>query len=574
MDQKFNLSRFGVGGAKAKAKPGLAAASIKDDKNDFQAFLDDSDSEGDGPPARAKPVAASKALARVTTVAAAESFSADSEISPPPTPAATPPARAPTKAGLARQPAVEDLPESEEEPVRSAAAPGIARRLTVREPASSESEDEAPKPTSAAASDIPRRHVVPEPYSAGSEVDGSSEESLQSVSAAVPTPSASAVATVAPTSAPSTHSTQGQDEEPPQRRLASLRSHSSSPASNRGRLERRPSSLRSAESSRSRSSAGTSQRTPRPTARIASAHSSRSSSRSSDKNLRASATYASDFAAESTTPKQHAATYASDDFEAEESQVTPRAPPPAAKLAARPLSPRVVRRASPRSAESELSDLDYKPRRPTCSVGVQANVPVDAAVQCDLPPGDPRPPDDPLGSWAGLSQGGSPSAMPWYSMPFQQQHPAASSWGYMQSPWCYLPPPAPPMMHPYQQQPQQQQQPLPPYQSFLRQMMSAAVQGQPMGPPVPPRRAWPAPEERAAAEPPSAGAGGAGEESSIPGGPWALPQTAQASAAMQALGAVDDAFREQIEVLRLAAGRHRALLERAQSRPMSTGSGK
>merc|ERR1719454_2784272 len=51
-----------------------------------------------------------------------------------------------------------------------------------------------------------------------------------------------------------------------------------------------------------------------------------------------------------------------------------------------------------RSTYSDESDDDYRPRRPTCSVGIQCAVPVDVGVQCELQP-EPRAPDDPFGPW-------------------------------------------------------------------------------------------------------------------------------------------------------------------------------
>jgi hypothetical protein len=100
----------------------------------------------------------------------------------------------------------------------------------------------------------------------------------------------------------------------------------------------------------------------------------------------------------------------------------------------------------------ECDDDDYRPRRPTCHVGIQANIPVDVGVQCDPPPQDPRAPDDPFMAWMRMhsslhsppvAAAGFP-AMPMYGVPpFVGTGPYAQWGGCGGYPMAY-PQPLPP----------------------------------------------------------------------------------------------------------------------------------
>jgi len=279
------------------------------------------------------------------------------------------------------------------------------------------------------------------------------------------------------------------------------------------------------------------------------------------------------------------------------------------------------------SYSEDGSDDDYRPRRPTCNVGIQADVPVSVGVQCDIQT-EPRPaPDDPFGPWmqsgpataAGASgAAGFPAVSP-YGPPhpylnggFPPPYGCPTPFG----PYGFAPPPyntMPPSLHPhwggYTMPPQAMPQSGPntaqhaATHPLLRQLFGAAITGPRVGMFNPPVRATgsspcegetatgseaagegeaaaasssAAPPRWATAPIPVAGHPMGAFGSSVYSMPYAqqgIPSTAPgigtalgapSPAAMAALGLVDESFREQIELLRKAAARHRSLLEKAQ----------
>jgi len=319
----------------------------------------------------------------------------------------------------------------------------------------------------------------------------------------------------------------------------------------------------------------------------------------------ATATYSEDFAGESASASAHraTATYEEDFEEGSESQSAAAAPMAAvssAKAKASSAKQKVtiaasstepVMPSSPGNRRSKLAhsdeDEDYRPRRPTCHVSVQANIPVDAGVQCDPPAPDfqgmqnpwtqafPSFPSVPSqqnvqasqasgmgGSFPGPCFGAMPAGMP-AGMPFPPT--GYPYWPYAPSmpPVFLQPPPAP---SPSVANP------------LLRQLFGAALSGQ-RGFVPQAREAWgglgPAfgsgLQADSSAQPAASSDAAAGFASDAKSAtmPIALGHEGP-SPALWALSMVDDSFKEQIELLRQAASRHRSLLEKSRA-PESSG---
>lgn len=200
-------------------------------------------------------------------------------------------------------------------------------------------------------------------------------------------------------------------------------------------------------------------------------------------------------------------------------------------------------------------------------------MPVDVGVQCDpVPPEHWRAPDDPFGPWA----------VPPPMMPAQSQ--AAAAYGHGLHPGgAYGAPLGPgPFLGGYSI-PYQGFSPLGPYPIMHQQF--GHIPGQHGFFPRP-RESWGGKSEEAglggASSSSTAGVAVSTEGASVPlgarssmlqgglasgvakAGGCPIPGVPCNSPAMAALNMVDDSFRQQIDMLKAAAGRHRALLEKAR----------
>lgn len=219
--------------------------------------------------------------------------------------------------------------------------------------------------------------------------------------------------------------------------------------------------------------------------------------------------------------------------------------------------------------EGAGEDPTYRPRRPTCDVGVQVSIPVDAGVQCDPPATEhpygywpPHP--QPMGMAPGTAQPpGQPAAypygLPYNSSPYGMVPPMTPFPGY----WGGGLPPAldPSMGHMPGTVPA----------ALARQLYAAAVSGG-RGFGLRPREAWGSPGP--AAGYPGGRASGLGATSSSGAGltgQQPTPATAIGGPAQLAMDFVDESFRQQVDMLRQALARHRAVLEH-QRGPTSSGS--
>lgn len=219
------------------------------------------------------------------------------------------------------------------------------------------------------------------------------------------------------------------------------------------------------------------------------------------------------------------------------------------------------------SPRTDLDDEDYRPRRPTCHVGVQADVPVDVGCQCDGPPEAERPTSsNPAYPWSffpsphltsgfqqaaaseafasAASTGFSPFQCAGYPYPFPPPtgglYPPSTPAGFMMPPWAggYPPPMTADMKMPH---------------AWGASMRPGHPCGQPWN-------AW-----GAVPSPPTLVPGD--RQSKDLSAPNAFSHAAAGkgtAASPDALGALDESFREQIDLLRQAAARHRELLERVR----------
>jgi len=239
-------------------------------------------------------------------------------------------------------------------------------------------------------------------------------------------------------------------------------------------------------------------------------------------------------------------------------------------------APGVAARLLPGRARLAVDDDDYRPRRPTEHVGVQVEFGVDVGVQCDpVPPhADTQPSafSDPLGMWSQVP--------PWWAAgPYAGFAPLGAAGiypGMAGMPLGFGPPLA--AGHPLGAYMAQTGMASPMPQSFPG-MPPAAAAGIPasnaavlrqlfalgsLRPGFPSKEAWPS--------------AGEGEPQLTSAGPAVGPNATAAPSAktggplqpdLSVMAAMDDSFRQQLNLLKAAASRHRTLLE--QARPPQAG---
>lgn len=601
-DSRFDTSRFERSGASAGAKP-------KGD-DDFRRFLDEDSDEDEGskaaPKAAPKSAAAKTAPAPKAAVRTPSDTDGSGSISPPESPQQVVPkktAAAPAKATSSRPAAPESASEvssdhSDEPPPPAAPAKAAPAAKATVPAAAAETRPAAvskapavaagpPAPTRARSASPSQSAATPSQGSRSSSGRGRSRDRASS---------------------PRSRSHSRSASRSRSKSRSPLRSRSATP-----RSRSRSASPRSARSPESVKSAGSSpanplgkimyasdlfasspvkspvikeqEPPPRPVALAPAAAKAAAKAPSEDSALSPrQRTYSDDFIGEGGPGAQRANTSYTEDFEASESQEPSARPTPAATVASvvrqatsvstTPAVPKAqvtpvpvafstsstaVAAAAPSLLAGQVSvtqgprvaplveDPDYRPRRPTCHVGVQANVPVETGIQCDLLP---TPVDDATygippqaaGYWPGYPpvQGAPPGYpfMPYGApgmMPMPMGPPQYPFWAYGASPQMPGAAPFPPQ----------------PPTGLLRGLFGAALLGQR----PPPKEAWGA-APAAAAE---AGSQSRGSPEQRRSGAGAPPHPA-----VVALGLVDESFKEQIDLLRQAAARHRSLLERSR----------
>jgi len=284
------------------------------------------------------------------------------------------------------------------------------------------------------------------------------------------------------------------------------------------------------------------------------------------------ASYGDDFHGESPAMMRAAATYDEDFEEDSASRPDDRPAPTATNTAPAALQPaRSAVVARPKQAagvptsgvntripsagvglERRVEDDDYRPRRPTEHVGVQAEFGVDVGVQCDPPAPEHHPaPSDPMGMWSHASQPWFaaygqplPNAPGYPGMPSQfagnfaggsmHGHPAMAGMPFMNPYTAGLMPPGVGSPAPFANP------------AVLRQLFALGSLKPGFG-----REAW-------------TGTGVTAESKPVPASP-----SASLHPDLAAMSAIDESFRQQLELLKAAAGRHRTLLE--QTKPQLGG---
>jgi len=619
MDDKFDISRFNVGKG-AAAKP--AAAKSKSKMTDFQKFLEDSDDSGDGdsdgPPEQTVAPTKQAGTASARFQASKEALGASSDVSG----SATPPSPLATKAS-----APESLATKSAVVGGAAAAPVAAVASGNKTVAQSRcAVPEAPEVSSDGSS--PRSRVAsshgsrcPSPGAAPRATAAHGTDVARAVGSSHAT---SGSASPAASHRPGFNSRADHDkrERSPSRSLSRSRSRSHSSVHSRSSARSARSQSPSAGSDRGPPHGrimqmddllGVAKQSAPPTVVssvppprvdvIAALGTSAAEDSSVMSPHHATATYTEEFVGESTN-QGHGLTY-DDDFEPDAEGSNSSAP-----LRRKESGSKIVTAAATSTSATEAvagaqraslgnaagsdnrmttkpacqdrpgyDDDDYRPRRPTCHFGVQCSMPVDVGVQCDPPP-PPQPPeylrapDDPFGPWA----------MPPPMMPTQAQAAAAYVHG-LQYGSAYGTPLGPgPFLGGYGV-PHQAFPPVGPYPIMHQHLGPIAGQH---GFFPRPREPWGGkPREAGLGGVPSSSAGGgigavSTEGASVPlGAQSSMGQIGLASAvatagdcptlgvpstlpAMAALNMVDESFRQQLDLLKAAAGRHRALLEKAR----------
>lgn len=513
-----DLSRFGIG---SRGSPGPQPKPAKRDAMDFQKFLEESDSDEES----------SKPAAPQYRAAPSQNQQGDAESdSPVSSPAAKP-------AVLARSPAkVAQL--ASEEPKDT--VPPRLNNITYDSPSPT-----SPRSGSGSRSGSPVAALPHSPRSVSNSIQ-SSERNSASAKSPKPQPRARSQSR-SRSQSPSSSQPPAPRSRSPSPAPVSTESESSAPVE-RGSVfgNFRPMSdlvaATPAPSAKNSGMLGAGQRT------ATAAFSTQASTTSQPKNATQSAGIAAEVASPESTAAKRPSMHYEEDFEASSTGSalvqTPRAGPvpAAAAIAAAPSTAPTAaptQRASvPATVPSAAASVRTEPksqtyqepsrdlqedrgmplRRSTRDVQVQASIPVDVGVQCDLLVDVPRAP-----GWATSS-----STAPWGFSPWEQ----ALSAGY--------PHPGPPAgFGPYGMMPM----PPPGYFPWTP----------PHGPGFPFVAPWGKAGPTEARAPPP-------EPSEIaPGAPPAAP-----AAALWAMRMVDDSFKDQIELLRQAAQRHRSLLQKGR----------